>query len=65
MGILEKLKEYGASEEDIEEIKTTADVAVITAIYTLEKTYELLEQSSIPQELKKEILVSFMKKGDK
>lgn len=65
MGILEKLKEYGVSEEDIEEIKTTADVTVITAIYTLEKTCELLEQSSIPQELKKEILVSFMKKGDK
>lgn len=65
MSILDVLKESGVDEDDIEEIKTTADVTVATLIYTLEKFYELINKTNLPEELKEKLMLSFMQKGDK
>ena len=63
--ILDALKECGLDEDDIGEIKTTADVTVATLVYTLEKFYEMLDKTNLPKEIKSELMLAFMRKGDK
>ena len=63
--ILDALKNCGLDEDDIEEIKTTADVTVATLVYTLEKFYEMLDKTNLPKEIKSELMLAFMRKGDK
>ena len=63
--ILEELKKEGFDEEDIEEIKTTVDVSLYTLIYSLEKLNDLLEKSSIPDEMKSYVKMAFIHKDNK
>ena len=62
MKVLDFLRNSGFNEDDIEQIKITADVSVATLVYSLERFCELLEIAKIPKELKSELILALIKK---
>lgn len=63
--LFENLLKCGATEDELEEIKTTSEVLAVSLVYTLERIHDAVNKSILPREIKSNILnnlVDFMAK---
>ena len=58
MAILDNLIMCDYDEFDIEEAKKEIDATLILTVYALEKTWELLQKSNLPDDVKLKILIN-------
>lgn len=58
MTILDELVNYDYDEDDIKELKGEIDKAAILAVYAIEKMWELLKNSNLPDDVKIKILTN-------
>ena len=58
MAILDELINYDYNEDDIQEVKEEIDRAAIVAVYTIEKMWELLKNSNLPDDVKIKFLTN-------
>lgn len=58
MTILDELVNYDYDEDDIKEVKEEIDKAAILAVYAIEKMWELLKNSNLPDDVKIKILTN-------
>ena len=58
MTILDELVNYDYDEDDIKELKEEIDKAAILAVYAIEKMWELLKNSNLPDDVKIKILTN-------
>lgn len=58
MAILDDLIKCDYDEFDIEEAKKEIDATLILTVYALEKTWELLQKSNLPDNVKLKILIN-------
>lgn len=60
---LDELVNCGYDESEIEELKTEIDTKAIVAVYTIEKMWELLKDSNLPESAKIALLTD-IKEGE-
>lgn len=58
MAIINELIKCGYSECDIEEVKKEIDATLILTAYAIERTWELLQKSNLPDDIKLQILIN-------
>lgn len=58
MTVLDKLIDCDLDEDDIEDLKKDIDTKMITAVYAIEKMWELLKESNLPENIKIALLTN-------